>query len=50
MDFLQERNQELWNRGTQNSLPLQPNTQITLSFEEWYTINGVLNQAVKYFT
>ena len=50
INFLQERNRELWNSDTQSSLPLQPNTQITLSSEEWYTINGVLNQVVKYFT
>ena len=50
INFLQERNKELWNRDTPSSLPLQPNNQITLSSKEWYTINGVLNQAVKYFT
>ena len=49
INFLQERNKELWNRDTTRSLPLHPNTQITLSLEEWYTINGVLNQVVKYF-
>ena len=50
INFLQERNKELWNRDTPSSLPIQPNNQITLSSEEWYTINGVLNQALKYFT
>ena len=50
INFLQERNKELWNRNTPRPLPIQPNCQITLSSKEWYTINGVLNQALKYLT
>ena len=49
IDFLHKRNKELWNK-TQSSLPLQTDTPISLSSEEWYTINGELNQAIKYFT
>ena len=49
IDFLHERNKELWNK-TQSTLPLQTDTPISLSSEEWYTVNGKLNQAIKYFT
>ena len=48
IDFLHERNKELWNK-TQSTLPLQTDTTISLSSEEWYTVNGSLNQAIKYF-
>ena len=50
INFLQERNKELCNKNTPRPLPIQPNRQITISSEEWYTIHGVLNQALKYLT